>query len=95
MINPLDFTGKVTLVTWAAASMGLATAQAFADAGAAIVLADVNEDAVTARAEELVAAGHKAFAIRCKSVTTPTWRQWWSAPSPSSDDSTPRSTTRG
>ncbi|MEH2084878.1 MAG: glucose 1-dehydrogenase [Nostoc sp.] len=65
MINPLDFNGKVALVTGAAAGMGLATAQAFADAGAAVVLADVNEDAVKAAAEKLVSAGHKAFAIRC------------------------------
>jgi NAD(P)-dependent dehydrogenase (short-subunit alcohol dehydrogenase family) len=45
MINPLDFTGKVALVTGAAAGMGLATARAFAAAGAAVVLADVSEDA--------------------------------------------------
>ena len=32
MTNPLDFTGKVALVTGAAAGMGLATAQAFASA---------------------------------------------------------------
>ena len=65
MINLLDFTGKVALVTGAAAGMGLATVQAFADAGAAVVLADLHEDAVKARAEELVGAGHKALAIRC------------------------------
>lgn len=35
MKNPLDFTGKVALVTGAAAGMGLATVQAFAEAGAA------------------------------------------------------------
>ena len=34
--NALDFTGKVALVTGAASGMGLATAQAFADAGAAV-----------------------------------------------------------
>ena len=39
--NPLDFTGKVALVTGAAAGMGLAAAQAFADAGAAVVMADL------------------------------------------------------
>lgn len=42
--NPLDFTGKVALVTGASAGMGLATARAFADVGAAVVLADVKED---------------------------------------------------
>jgi NAD(P)-dependent dehydrogenase (short-subunit alcohol dehydrogenase family) len=65
MKNPLDFSGQVALVTGAAAGMGLATAQAFAEAGAAVVLADVNEDAVKAAAEKLVAAGHKALAVRC------------------------------
>jgi NAD(P)-dependent dehydrogenase (short-subunit alcohol dehydrogenase family) len=65
MKNPLDFSGKVALVTGAAAGMGLATAQAFAEAGAAVVLADVKEEAVQAEAEKLVAAGHKALAVRC------------------------------
>jgi NAD(P)-dependent dehydrogenase (short-subunit alcohol dehydrogenase family) len=65
MANPLDFTGKVALVTGAAAGMGLATAQAFAEAGAAVVLADVSEDAATAEAEKLAGAGHRARAIRC------------------------------
>ena len=65
MNNPLDFSGKVALVTGAAAGMGLATARAFAEAGAAVVLADFKEDAVKAEAEKLVAAGHKALAVRC------------------------------
>jgi len=63
--NALDFTGKVALVTGAAAGMGLAAAQAFADAGAAVALADFREDFVKAEAEKLAAAGHKAIAIRC------------------------------
>jgi len=65
MNNPLDFSGKVALVTGAAAGMGLRTAQAFAEAGAAVVLADFKEDAVQAAAEKLVSAGHKAIAARC------------------------------
>ena len=65
MTNPLDFSGKVALVTGAAAGMGLATAQAFAEAGAAVVLADFKEDAVKAAAQKLVTAGHKALAVRC------------------------------
>jgi len=65
MSNPLDFSGKVALVTGAAAGMGLATVRAFAAAGAAVVLADFKEDAVKAAAEKLVAAGHKALAVRC------------------------------
>jgi NAD(P)-dependent dehydrogenase (short-subunit alcohol dehydrogenase family) len=65
MNNPIDFTAKVALVTGAAAGMGLATARAFAEAGAAVVLADFKEDAVKAEAEKLVADGYKALGIRC------------------------------
>ena len=65
MKNPFDFSGKVALVTGAASGMGLATALAFAEAGAAVVLADFREDAVQATAKELVAAGHKAIGLRC------------------------------
>jgi NAD(P)-dependent dehydrogenase (short-subunit alcohol dehydrogenase family) len=65
MNNPLDFSGQVALVTGAASGMGLATAQAFAEAGAAVVLADFKEEAVRAAARELVAAGHTAIAVRC------------------------------
>ena len=65
MKNVLDFSGKVALVTGAAAGMGLETANAFAEAGAAVVLADYREDVVTAAAERLIAAGHKAIAIGC------------------------------
>jgi NAD(P)-dependent dehydrogenase (short-subunit alcohol dehydrogenase family) len=61
----LDFTGKVALVTGAASGMGLATAQAFAEAGAAVALADFREDIVNAEAQTLTAAGHKVIALRC------------------------------
>jgi NAD(P)-dependent dehydrogenase (short-subunit alcohol dehydrogenase family) len=61
----LPFENKVALVTGAASGMGLATAQAFAEAGAAVVLADFREDAVKTEAQKLVAAGHKAIAVRC------------------------------
>ena len=63
-MNPL-FENKVALVTGAASGMGLATAQAFAEAGAAVVLADFREDVVTAEAQKLVYRGHKAVAVRC------------------------------
>ena len=45
--------------------MGLTTARAFAEAGAAVVLADINENAVRSAAAALVAAGHQAIAVRC------------------------------
>src|SRR6476661_1180144 len=65
MKNPLDFSGKVALVTGAGSGMGLATARAFAESGASVVLADYNEDAVERAAAEIVSAGHKAIAARC------------------------------
>lgn len=63
--NPLDFTGKVALVTGAASGMGLATAQAFAEAGAAVALADFREDILKAEAQKLTVAGHKVIVLRC------------------------------
>jgi NAD(P)-dependent dehydrogenase (short-subunit alcohol dehydrogenase family) len=63
--NPLDFTGKVALVTGSASGMGLATAQAFAEAGAAVVLADFREDQVKMEAQKLAAVGHKVIAVCC------------------------------
>ena len=60
-----SFENQVALVTGAASGMGLATARAFTEAGAAVALADVQEDAVRSAAEEMIAAGHKAIALRC------------------------------
>jgi NAD(P)-dependent dehydrogenase (short-subunit alcohol dehydrogenase family) len=45
--------------------MGLATAQAFAESGAAVVLADSNEQTVRTATEELTGAGHHALAVAC------------------------------
>src|SRR6266567_2197291 len=61
----VSFENKVALVTGAASGLGLATAKAFAESGAAVVLADWNEKSARAAAEELTAQGHKALAIHC------------------------------
>src|SRR2546421_13013898 len=61
----LLFENKVALVTGAGSGMGLATAKAFAEAGASVVLADIQEEAVRAEASQLEASGRKALALGC------------------------------
>jgi NAD(P)-dependent dehydrogenase (short-subunit alcohol dehydrogenase family) len=60
-----DFQGQVALVTGASSGMGLAAANAFAQAGAAVVLADVNEEALQAATSDLTDAGHQAMSVAC------------------------------
>lgn len=59
------FENKVALVTGAAMGLGLATAKAFAEAGASVVLADYDEKAVNTAAKELSDEGYKTLAIVC------------------------------
>jgi NAD(P)-dependent dehydrogenase (short-subunit alcohol dehydrogenase family) len=61
----ISFDGKVALVTGAASGLGLATATAFAESGAAVALADWNESAVRQVADALRAKGHRTLAIHC------------------------------
>ena len=49
----LSFENKVALVTGAASGLGLATARAFAESGASVVLADWNEKDAQSAAQEL------------------------------------------
>lgn len=58
-----DFHGQVALVTGAASGMGLAAARAFAEAGAAVALADIRAEALQAVTEELAAAGHRVIGV--------------------------------
>jgi NAD(P)-dependent dehydrogenase (short-subunit alcohol dehydrogenase family) len=65
-VNPTyDFHGQVAVVTGASSGMGLDTVRAFATAGAAVVLADIDENALRAATDELTAAGHQALAVTC------------------------------
>ena len=61
----ISFENKVALVTGAASGIGLATARAFAEAGASVVLADIDESAARSAAGDLSAAGHDVIAIAC------------------------------
>ena len=65
-MNPTyDFTDQVALVTGASSGMGLATARAYAESGAAVVLTDVNENALMSATDELTSAGHRVLGVGC------------------------------
>jgi 3(or 17)beta-hydroxysteroid dehydrogenase len=57
-INRLD--NKIALITGAASGIGAQTTRLFAEAGAEVVLADINEQAGLALAEDIVARGGRA-----------------------------------
>jgi NAD(P)-dependent dehydrogenase (short-subunit alcohol dehydrogenase family) len=60
-----DFSGKVAFVTGASAGMGAATARAFAQAGAAVAIVDLDANAATQFAAKLNDEGHRALGIEC------------------------------
>ena len=59
------FSGKVALVTGASGGIGLATAKAFAEAGASVIVADRNAETIGTAAEGLRSAGHDAISVCC------------------------------
>jgi NAD(P)-dependent dehydrogenase (short-subunit alcohol dehydrogenase family) len=60
-----NFNGQVALVTGAASGMGLATARAFAQAGAAVTLADISKDALQQAVDQIKSIGGNAIAVLC------------------------------
>lgn len=61
----LDFSGKTALVAGAAGGIGFAVAKAFAQSGAKVALADINDEALKAAVQSLQDDGFDAFGMWC------------------------------
>ncbi len=66
--------GDVAIVTGAAGGIGRGIAETFAQAGAAVVVTNLNKDGADAVAEGIVASGGRAIALECN-VTDEAQRQ--------------------
>ena len=66
MSHPLfDLSNRVALVSGAASGLGKAMAIGFAEAGADLVLADINADGLATTARELGALGRRVLPVTC------------------------------
>ena len=65
MTNMFDLSGRVALVSGAASGMGKTSSLALAEAGADVVLADLNEEGAQATAAEIESLGRGALPVRC------------------------------
>lgn len=66
MSHPLfDLSDRVALVSGAASGLGKAMATGFAEAGADLVLADINADGLATAAREMEALGRRVLPVTC------------------------------
>ena len=66
MTHPLfDLSGRVALVSGAAQGMGRAMAIGFAEAGADVMICDINTEGVKATAEHIQSLGRRAVPVTC------------------------------
>jgi NAD(P)-dependent dehydrogenase (short-subunit alcohol dehydrogenase family) len=60
-----DLSGKVAVVTGAAMGIGKGIAMRLAEAGAAVIVSDINLDAAAATATEMKSLGYRAKEVQC------------------------------
>lgn len=65
MTNMFDLTGRVALVSGAASGMGKASSLALAEAGASVVLADIDDEGARKTAAEIKSLGGRGVAEHC------------------------------
>ena len=60
----MDYSGKTVFITGGAKGIGRGVCDVFADYGANVVIADFNYEGAQKSAEEITAAGGKAYAVK-------------------------------